>query len=69
MKNKNRHNDVGATTFYRTDRYYSEMGAWYAKTREGDELGPFDSKLEAKEALEAHIEIMLRDEAKMSSCS
>lgn len=59
MKRKTRTGDEGSTTYYRTDRYYSEMGAWYAKTREGDELGPFDSKLEAKEALQAHIEIMI----------
>lgn len=47
----------GAVTYYRSDRFYSEQGAWYAKTREGDELGPFDSKAEAKEALEVFIEM------------
>ncbi|PCJ17976.1 MAG: hypothetical protein COB04_07940 [Gammaproteobacteria bacterium] len=68
MKKNKRRDDVGSTTFYRSDRYYSEMGSWFAKTREGDELGPFDSKIEAKEALQAHIEIILTDEAKVSVC-
>ena len=54
---KNRINDSGSETYYRSDRFYSEQGAWYAKTREGDELGPFDSKSEAKEALEVFIEM------------
>ena len=54
---KNRKGEAGAVTYYRSDRFYSEQGAWYAKTREGDELGPFDSKTEAKEALEFFIEM------------
>jgi len=54
---KTRTGDSGSETYYRSDRFYSEQGAWYAKTREGDELGPFDSKSEAKEGLEVFIEM------------
>lgn len=52
-----RKNDDARSTYYRTDRFYSEEGGWWAKTREGDELGPFDSKQEAKEALSAYIDM------------
>lgn len=57
MKQERRRGESGQTTYYRTDRFFSEQGAWFAKTREGDELGPFDSKAEAKEALDVHIEM------------
>ena len=56
-----RQNDNATSTYYRSDRFYSEEGGWWAKTREGDELGPFESKNEAKEALSAHI-AMQKDE-------
>ena len=52
---KPRRGEIGPVTYYRTDRFYSENGGWYFKTREGEELGPFDDKAEAKEALEMHI--------------
>ncbi len=44
-------------TYYRSDRFYSEQGGWYAKLREGDELGPFESKEDAKQALADFIEL------------
>lgn len=52
---KPRSGEMGPVTYYRSDRFYSENGGWYFKTREGEELGPFDEKCDAKEALEMHI--------------
>ncbi|MBL4607859.1 MAG: hypothetical protein JKY01_08535 [Pseudomonadales bacterium] len=49
--------ETDTKTYYRTDRFYSEEGGWYAKLREGDELGPFDSKDEAKQGLVDFIEL------------
>lgn len=49
--------ETGSVTYYRTDRFYSEQGGWYARLREGDELGPYDSKEEAKQALADFIEL------------
>ena len=56
-----RHGEIGTGTYYRTDRFYSEEGGWFAKLREGDELGPFDSKEEAKQALADFIELYKRE--------
>lgn len=47
--------ESGPVTYYRSDRFYSEQGGWYAKLREGDELGPYPSKEEAKQALDDFI--------------
>lgn len=49
--------ETGSVTYYRTDRFYSEQGGWYARLREGDELGPYASKEEAKQALADFIEL------------
>ncbi len=42
-------------TFYRPDSGCSELGAWYYSTAELGEVGPFDSREEAKEALEMSL--------------
>ena len=39
-------------TFYRPDSYRSELGTWFFLTPELGEVGPFNSREEAKEALE-----------------
>ncbi|MBV1870568.1 MAG: hypothetical protein KUG76_06635 [Gammaproteobacteria bacterium] len=52
-----RSGESGTKTYYRSDRFYSEEGGWFAKLREGEELGPFDSKDEAKQALADFIEL------------
>ena len=52
-----RQGDTGTQTYYRTDRFYSEEGGWFAKLREGEELGPFDTKGEARQALADFIEL------------
>ena len=52
-----RSGETGVKTYYRSDRFYSEEGGWFAKLREGDELGPFDTKEEAKQGLSDFIEL------------
>lgn len=56
-----RQGETGTSTYYRTDRFYSEEGGWFAKLREGDELGPFDTKDEAKQALADFIELYKKE--------
>ncbi len=41
--------------YYRPDSHCSEFGSWYFSTRELGEIGPFDSRCEAKEALEVSL--------------
>ncbi|MBV1872874.1 MAG: hypothetical protein KUG83_10040 [Gammaproteobacteria bacterium] len=57
MTEKRSGEESGTKTYYRSDRFYSEEGGWFAKLREGEELGPFDSKDEAKQALADFIEL------------
>jgi len=42
-------------TFYRPDSYHSELGAWFFLTPELGEVGPFNTREEAKEALEMSL--------------
>lgn len=42
-------------TFYRPDSSCSEYGSWFYSTAELGEVGPFDSREEAKEALEMSL--------------
>ena len=44
--------NVSARTFYRPDPNCSEFGSWYFLSEELGEVGPFDSREEAREALE-----------------
>lgn len=47
--------DLLPRTFYRPDATCSELGAWYFSTVELGEVGPFDSREEAREALEMSL--------------
>ena len=42
-------------TYFRMDRFYSENGQWRFMTREGYEMGPYDSKKEAEGELALYI--------------
>lgn len=42
----------------RTDRFLRTHSGWYAKTREPEDLGPFDSLEQAREAMAHHLKIM-----------
>lgn len=50
----------GEVTEYRkrTDRFSHVDGAWYFSTREGPEMGPYETKVEAKSALSEYIACM-----------
>jgi len=41
--------------FYQNDRVFSEKGGWYFRTKELEEIGPFESREEAKESLEMFV--------------
>ncbi len=47
--------ELSPRTFYRPDSHCSEQGAWYFSTMELGEVGPFESREEAKEALEMSL--------------
>ncbi len=42
---------LSSRTFYRPDSHCSELGAWYFLTEELGEVGPFDSREQAREAM------------------
>jgi len=45
-------------TYFRSDRFFAVSNQWYFSTREGGDLGPFDTQDQAKQALQTY----LRDE-------
>ena len=49
-----RSGEIGTVPF-RTGRYFSANGGWYFCTREGEEVGPFDSRAEAQAGLSAYL--------------
>ncbi len=58
--NKNEHpcprrSDLLPNIFYQNDRVFSEKGGWYFRTRELEEIGPFETREEARESLEMFI--------------
>lgn len=42
----------------RTDRFFAVNTGWFFTTREGADIGPFDTKEEAKKNLSAFIEFI-----------
>lgn len=42
----------------RTDRFFSAQGAWYFSTREGNAIGPFEDKEDARQGLDDFIEFV-----------
>ena len=44
-------------TRFRSERYYRVSGKYFFSTREGVEIGPFDSKVEMEEGLKHFIEM------------
>ena len=55
---KQRTEDSGKKSFFRTDRMIQHGGQWFFSTREGTMQGPFESKEEARKELQEYIEIM-----------
>lgn len=51
----------------RTRRFFNNEGYWYYATREGIDIGPFDSLSEAEEGLSAYIDFMLHAEPEVVS--
>lgn len=56
LLNKNRKNDSKDLKADRTDRFTKEGEHWFFKTREGLDVGPFDSRSEAQYALLYFVE-------------
>jgi hypothetical protein len=54
---KNRQADIAPRTFYRPDPNCSEFGSWFFLTAELGEVGPFDSREDAREALDFSLEL------------
>jgi len=48
MKRKSDEKDL---TVFRTDRYFLSDGKWFFTTREGANVGPFDTREDAERAL------------------
>lgn len=42
----------------RTDRFLCTLSGWYVKTREPEDLGPYDSLEQAQKAMERHLKVM-----------
>lgn len=51
----------------RNDRFFSKDGYWYYTTREGVDIGPFDSMDEAVASAEELIEFITSEEPAFSS--
>jgi hypothetical protein len=52
MKRKSDEKDV---TVFRTDRFFLSDGKWFFTTREGANLGPYDTREDAERALMKHL--------------
>lgn len=52
---KSRQGDTTTKTHFRTDRYYTVGADWYAAAREGNNIGPFRSRLEAQAAVVKYV--------------
>lgn len=50
-----RKSDLSAKQYHQTQRFYSEDGLWYFKTREGSHIGPFRYLSEAEKMLERFL--------------
>lgn len=46
----------------RRSRFYTHDGYWYYSTREGIDIGPFDSRLEAISGASSYIDFILHAE-------
>ena len=42
-------------TFFNSDRFFNEGGKWFFTTREGQLMGPFDSRKDAEQALMLYL--------------
>ena len=52
-RERHRKGETGAVP-YRSGRFFSAEGSWFFATREGDDLGPFDSLQQARAGLVAY---------------
>jgi Domain of unknown function (DUF6316) len=50
-----RKSDDKERTVFRTDRFFRSDGKWFFTTREGGNLGPFDTHEDAERALVQHL--------------
>lgn len=62
VEHRSKRIEIIPRTFYRADSHHSEDGSWFFLTVELGEVGPFNSREEAKEALE--ISLLLSPEKK-----
>jgi len=56
--NINRENEESGV-YFRSDRYYKINGSYYFSTREGLEVGPYESKENAESGLDRFIQTIL----------
>ena len=56
--NNYRNNEAAAINGMRRSRFTQRDGEWYLMTREGIELGPFESHAEAAMCLDAYLEFV-----------
>ncbi|MDC3332985.1 DUF6316 family protein [bacterium] len=54
----NRDGELGSNVPMRSERFYLSNGSWYFATREGAPMGPFDSKVDARQGLDDFLEFM-----------
>ena len=53
----NRSNESGAVPS-RSDRFFSQHNYWYFSTREGMDIGPFETLIEANEGVQSFKEFL-----------
>lgn len=59
-KMNQRVDDEGNRVWFRMDRLFSVGNEWYVATREGQDIGPFKSRVAAKSSLERYL-LNIRD--------
>lgn len=52
-----RKTDRESRTWFRSDRFFLDQGAWYFQTREGTIEGPFDCRNSANRYLDNYIKV------------
>ena len=53
-----RNGEENVKQFQRSGRFYTRMGHWYFKTREGIDYGPYESRTECRYAYNEFIDVV-----------
>ncbi|WP_185233086.1 DUF6316 family protein [Teredinibacter franksiae] len=53
-----REGEVHEKVWYRSERFFCADGQWFFSTREGDDIGPYSSRLSAANGLQLYVHYM-----------